>query len=66
MKVFRKHSQWNKAANYLWKIAPPKVFDWAPNQPLEREIVQKLKQKIKISQNLKNKILKVKDVKSVK
>ena len=38
-KLFCKHSQRPNAANYLLKIAPPRVFDWALNTPPEREII---------------------------
>ena len=39
MKLFRKHNQRPIAGNYLRKIAPPQLFDWALNTPPEREIV---------------------------
>ena len=43
MKLFHKHNQGSKTANYLFKITPPQEFHCALNAPPERKIVWKIK-----------------------
>ena len=61
LKLFCKHSQLPKIANYLRRIAPLQVFDWALNIPRNEKSFSNLKQKIKakmseIKTNIKRKL----------